>query len=333
MARSIGIDTGSSVTRISARGKGIVFAEPTVVILNEAEEEMVAVGKEAAEMVGKTPDELSVCYPIHSGAIVHCDEACAMLSEFIGRAIGSAAGKLRVLAGVPSGITEIERLALEEVIGDAGATEVLLLDNALLAAVGAERRVTQPRGTMVIDVGAGTTEVAVMSMGTIVAAESLKIAGDQFDLDLEAYLRRKFGLIVDAEMAEGLKIAIGAVHPEIDRGEYEFCGRNSSTGLPLQATLRTPDILPCLTETASAIAECARRVLEKIPPEMAADILEDGIALTGGGAQLGGLDLYLSEMTKAPVTVAQDPANCTAHGLSRLLEYRGELRNLFRFQN
>ena len=332
MARNIGLDLGSSRTAIVLRGRGTVLCEPTVVLLNEEEEEMVAVGEKAAQMIGKTPEELSICYPVRYGSVVHCDEACAMLYEYLNRAAGTLPGKKSVLCGVAGRTTEIERLALEEIICDAGAKDVLFVEQALLAAAGAGMKVTQARGNMIIDIGAGTTEIAVISMGCVVASESLRTAGDAFDAELEGYLRRTYGMVVDAGMARQLKEKIGAVDMAAEDIQTELYGRNAVSGLPMMQLLRTAELVTPLQEVASTIAEGACRVLEDTPPEMVADILQDGICLSGGGALLRGIDSYLATRCHTPVQIASAAADCTAAGLAKMLSYKGDFQRLFHLQ-
>lgn len=331
MARNIGLDLGSGKTSIVLRGRGTVLCEPTVVVINEEAEEMVAIGEKAAQMIGKVPPELSVCYPVRFGSVVHCDEACAMLYEYLARAAGTMPGKKNVLCALPGRTTEIERLALEEVILDAGAKDVLFMQEALLAAAGAGLRITQARGSMVIDIGAGTTEIAVISMGTVVASESLRVAGDAFDAEIESYLRRTYGVIVDGTMARSLKEQIGALNEQTEE-TAQLCGRNAVSGLPMTLTLHTAELISPLREVASSIAEGACRVLENTPAEMAADILQDGIVLCGGGALLRGLDEFLAQKCHAPVQIAAAPTACTAEGLAKMLSYKGDIETLFRLQ-
>ncbi|HHW08902.1 MAG TPA: rod shape-determining protein [Firmicutes bacterium] len=320
-ARDMGIDLGTANTLVFVKGRGIVVHEPSVVAIDSQTKEVLAVGDEAKRMVGRTPGNIIAVRPLKDGVIADFDVTERMLRHFINRAI-KRRGFLRprVLVGVPSGVTEVERRAVIDATLSAGAKDARLIDEPMAAAIGAGLPVHEPTGNMIVDVGGGTTEVAVISLGGIVAHRSIRIAGDEMDDCIVQHVRRTYNLLIGERTAEDIKKVIGtAGTPE--GLTYEARGRDLVTGLPKTVTITDKEIHDALAEPVSAIVESVRMTLERTPPELAADIMDRGIFLAGGGSLLRGLDRLLSEETGMPVHMAEDPLGAVALGTGMALEH------------
>ena len=335
--KSIGIDLGTANSRIFVKGKGVILQEPSAVAVSETTEEVLAVGLDASRMAGKTPDDVTVRRPIKSGVIAQFDAAVAMVDVFLQKAGTSLAGRPRVMVCVPYSINDVERRAVEEVILEAGAKSVALIESSLVAAIGAGLRVTHPRGSMIVDIGGGTTEIAVMSLGAIVVARSVRIAGDTLDDAICDHIRRKYNVMISDTTAEYVKRSIGSIEAKIAGSnaapkEMEIRGRNVITGLPVAIKVTGEDMAEAMAEPIAGIVDAIRATLENTPPELASDLLEDGIVLSGGGALLGGLAALISRATHLKVTTAKNPMDCSVPGLGRLLEYTGDVDRIIRFR-
>ena len=335
--KSIGIDLGTANSRIFVKGKGVILREPSAVAVSEATEEVLAVGLDASRMAGKTPDDVTVRRPIRSGVIAQFDAAVAMVDVFLQKAGTSLSGRPRVMVCVPYSINDVERRAVEEVILEAGAKSVALIESSLVSAIGAGLRVTHPRGSMIVDIGGGTTEIAVMSLGAIVVARSVRIAGDTLDDAICGYIRRKYNVMISDTTAEYVKRSIGSIEAKIAGNtaapkEMEIRGRNVITGLPVAIRVTGEDMAEAMAEPIAGIVDAIRATLENTPPELAADLLEDGIVLSGGGALLGGLPALISKVTHLKVQTAKNPMDCSVLGLGRLLEYTGDVDRIIRFR-
>ena len=335
--KSIGIDLGTANSRIFVKGKGIILREPSAVAVSETTEEVLAVGLDASRMAGKTPDDVTVRRPIRSGVIAKFDAAVAMVDVFLQKAGTSLSGRPRVMVCVPYSINDVERRAVEEVILEAGAKSVALIESSLVSAIGAGLRVTHPRGSMIVDIGGGTTEIAVMSLGAIVVARSVRIAGDTLDDAICDYIRRKYNVMISDTTAEYVKRSIGSIEAKIAGNtaapkEMEIRGRNVITGLPVAIRVTGEDMAEAMAEPIAGIVDAIRATLENTPPELAADLLEDGIVLSGGGALLGGLPALISKVTHLKVQIAKNPMDCSVLGLGRLLEYTGDVDRIIRFR-
>lgn len=335
--KSIGIDLGTANSRIFVKGKGVILREPSAVAVSEATEEVLAVGLDASRMAGKTPDDVTVRRPIRSGVIAQFDAAVAMVDVFLQKAGTSLSGRPRVMVCVPYSINDVERRAVEEVILEACAKSVALIESSLVSAIGAGLRVTHPRGSMIVDIGGGTTEIAVMSLGAIVVARSVRIAGDTLDDAICDYIRRKYNVMISDTTAEYVKRSIGSIEAKIAGNtaapkEMEIRGRNVITGLPVAIRVTGEDMAEAMAEPIAGIVDAIRATLENTPPELAADLLEDGIVLSGGGALLGGLPALISKVTHLKVQIAKNPMDCSVLGLGRLLEYTGDVDRIIRFR-
>ena len=335
--KSIGIDLGTANSRIFVKGKGIILREPSAVAVSETTEEVLAVGLDASRMAGKTPDDVTVRRPIKSGVIAQFDAAVAMVDVFLQKTGTSLSGRPRVMVCVPYSINDVERRAVEEVILEAGAKSVALIESSLVSAIGAGLRVTHPRGSMIVDIGGGTTEIAVMSLGAIVVARSVRIAGDTLDDAICDYIRRTYNVTISDTTAEYVKRSIGSIESKIAGStaapkEMEIRGRNVITGLPVAIKVTGEDMAEAMAEPIAGIVDGIRATLENTPPELAADLLEDGIVLSGGGALLGGLPALISKVTHLKVSIAKNPLDCSVLGLGRLLEYTGDVDRIIRFR-
>lgn len=320
-SKDIGIDLGTANTLVYIKGKGIAVREPSVVAVDKYEGSVVAVGLEANEMIGRTPDSIVAVRPMKDGVIADFDMTQAMIRAFLQQAMGGGSVfKPRVVVSVPSGITEVERRAVEESIITAGAKEVVIIDEPLAAAIGAGLKIDDPAGNMIVDIGGGTTEVAVISLGGVVASRSVRIAGDALDSSIINYIKKKHSLNIGDKMAEEIKIAIGSAYDSGQERVYEVRGRDVSTGLPKQCDVKESEIREAMSENINEIMEAIKRTLEHTPPELAADIIEKGITLSGGGALLSGLDKLIENTLKLPATVAEYPLDCVAVGTGKALE-------------
>ncbi len=317
----LGIDLGTASFIVYQRGKGIVIFEPSVVAISEKTGEIVAIGEEAKKMIGKTPEYYKAVKPMKDGVIADYKTIEAVIKEFIRRTMKkSFFFKPELVIGIPTKATSVERRAVFEAALNAGARQVHVVSEPLAAAIGAGIEVTKSEGSMVVDIGGGTTDIAVISLGGVVVGDSIKIAGDAMDEAIVRYVRKKHGLVIGEPTAEQVKIKIGKVHPDMETYEMEIRGRDAVTGLPRTDTITSEDVMETLQPLITTILGRIKAVLERTPPELAADIINQGIVLTGGGALLRGLDRVMAEELGVKVVVAEDPITCVAKGTGILLE-------------
>ena len=322
-SQDIGIDLGTANTLVFVKGKGIVTREPSVVAVDVRSNpnRVVAVGIEAKEMIGRTPGSIIAVRPLKDGVIADFDITSDMLKEFIRRATsGSPFNRARVMICIPSGVTEVEKRAVHDAARSAGAKYVSLIDEPMAAAIGAGLPVSEATGSMVVDIGGGTSEVAVISLGDIVTSRSARIAGDNFDEAIISYIKKKYNLLVGERTAEEIKIKIGSAYPYEGEGTMDVKGRNLMDGLPKNIEVSSEEIREALADPVNQILDAIRATLEKTPPELSADIIDHGIMLTGGGALLRGLDLLVAQETGMPVHVAESPLDCVVDGTGKRLE-------------
>ena len=320
-ANEVGIDLGTANVLVYIKGKGIVLNEPAVVAINKDTNEILAVGEEARQMLGRTPGNIVAVRPLKDGVISDYDITERMLKHFIRKTCG--AGKFfkpKIMVCVPSGVTEVEKRAVREATMQAGGKDVFLMEEPLAAAIGAGLDITKPDGTMVIDIGGGTTDIAVMSMGGIVTSQSVKIAGDRFDDAIIKYMRKEHKLYIGERTAEDLKLKIGTAFPRETNVSMECRGRDLVTGLPKVVEVSSKEIMEALDEPLSIICEAIHRVLETTPPELAADISNVGIVITGGGAMLYGIDKRVEQRTGITCYSAENPMDCVAIGTGKALD-------------
>lgn len=319
--RDIGIDLGTANTLVYMRGKGIVMREPSVVAVDVKKEEVLAVGSEAKEMIGRTPGSITAVRPLKDGVIADFEVTSQMLRYFIKRALKSSfLNRPHLIVCIPSGVTEVERRAVDESARAAGAREVELIEEPMAAAIGAGLRVEEAAGCMVVDIGGGTSEVAVISLGDIVTAQSVRIAGDDFDEAIISYVKKKYNLLIGERTAEDLKILIGSAFPYEGEGSMDVKGRNLVDGLPKNIVISAEEVREALSEPVSSIVDAIKSTLERTPPELSADIIDNGIMLTGGGALLRGLDMLINRETGMLVHVAEDPLDCVVNGTGKCLD-------------
>ncbi|ADL43364.1 cell shape determining protein, MreB/Mrl family [Caldicellulosiruptor obsidiansis OB47] len=317
----IGIDLGTATVLVYVKGKGIVLREPSVVAIEQTRKQILAVGEEARRMIGRTPGNIVAVRPLRDGVISDYEVTEAMLKYFLGKVLGKRVFfKPRVVVCVPSGVTEVEKRAVLDATYEAGAKQTFLIEEPIAAAIGAGLDISKPVGCMVIDIGGGTTDIAVISLGGAVVSESIKVAGDKFDEAIIRYIRKKHSVAIGERTAEELKINIGCAYKKPKVEAMEVRGRSLLTGLPKTITVTSDEMLLALEEPVSAIIEAVHRVLENTPPELAADITSTGIVMTGGGSLLWGLDKLISEKTGIPTRIADDPVSCVALGTGKALE-------------
>ncbi|TWH83822.1 rod shape-determining protein [Sedimentibacter saalensis] len=323
----IGIDLGTASVLVYIKGKGIVINEPSVVAIDINTNKILEVGEEARKMLGRTPGNIVAIRPLRDGVISDFDITEKMLKYFIKKAVGNSIIKPRVIICVPSGVTEVEKRAVLEASNNAGAKKTYLIEEPVAAAIGAGLDITKPSGHMIIDMGGGTTDIAVISLGGIVVSKSIKIAGDKCDDAIVRYVRKKYNVMIGLRSAEELKINIGTAFPEEEEKYMEVRGRNLVTGLPVNLTISSSDMLEALEETITSIADAIHSVLEKTPPELAADISEKGIIMTGGGCLIRGLDKLIGKRTGLNVAIADDAISCVAKGTGQSLEHMDVLKD------
>lgn len=320
-AKDIGIDLGTANVLIHVKGKGIVLNEPSVVAIDRNTGRVLAVGEEARRMVGRTPGNIVAIRPLKDGVIADFEITEAMLKHFINKLnVKGFMSKPRILICCPTNITSVEQKAIREAAEKSGGKVVYLEEEPKVAAIGAGMDIFQPYGNMVVDIGGGTTDIAVLSMGDIVTSSSIKMAGDKFDMEILNYIKRKYKLLVGERTAENIKIEVGTVFPGSRDEQIEIRGRDMVTGLPRTITVGSEEIQEALKENASVIVQAAKGVLERTPPELSADIIDRGVILTGGGALLHGIDMLLAEELKVPVLIAEDPMQCVAIGTGVMLD-------------
>lgn len=319
--RDIGIDLGTANTLVYVRGKGIVMREPSVVAVDVRNQAVRAVGTEAKEMIGRTPGSIVAVRPLKDGVIADFEVTATMLRKFIREALkGSFFSRARVVISIPSGVTEVESRAVYDAAHYAGAREIDLIEEPMAAALGAGMPVWDATGCMVVDIGGGNAEVAVISLGDIVTACSARAAGDRQDEAIISYIRKKHNLLIGERTAEEIKIMIGAAHRDAVNETMEIRGRNLVDGLPKNVVVTTADVREAISGCLRQIIGAVRETLEKTPPELAADIIDRGIILTGGGAQLRGLDKLIEEEIDIPVHMADNPMDCVAEGIGKRLD-------------
>lgn len=320
-SRDMGIDLGTANTLVHVKGKGIVLSEPSVVAIQRDTGEVLAVGEEAKQMIGRTPGNIIAIRPLKDGVIADFDVTQAMLKYFIRKSIDTKSFiRPRVIVGVPSGVTEVEKRAVIDATIQAGAREAYLIEEPMAAAIGAGLPVHEPTGNMVVDIGGGTTEVAVISLGGIVTSRSIRVGGDEMDEAIIQYIKRNYNLMIGERTAEAVKVTIGAaIAPATDQ-TMEIRGRDLVSGLPKTLTIRASEVQQALSEPVTSIIEAVKVTLEKTPPELASDIMDRGIVMTGGGSLLKGLDRLLSKETGMPVHISEDALLCVCMGTGRALE-------------
>jgi rod shape-determining protein MreB and related proteins len=332
LSRDMGIDLGTANTLVYVSGRGIVLQEPSVVAIDETTDKPLAVGEEAKQMLGRTPDNIRAVRPLRDGVIADFDIAEIMLKHFIRRVHeNKALVSPKVVIGIPSGVTGVERRAVMDAALQAGARMVYLIDEPVAAAIGAGLPVDEPTGNMIVDIGGGTTEVAVLSLQGTVLSESVRVAGDELTDAIKQYMRKVNNLEIGDRTAEEIKVKISSAYPSPDDDEIslEVRGVHMLSGLPRTVTVKSPEIRESMAEPLSVIVEAVKRTLEKTPPELAADIIDRGIMLAGGGALLKGLDTLISHETGIVVHVAADPLSCVVLGTGRVLENFGQMERVF----
>ena len=319
-SKEIGIGLGTANTLVFVKGKGIVKREPSVVALDVRNDTVLAVGTQAKEMIGRTPGSIVAVRPLKDGVIADFDITASMLKYFISQTAKSLFfTKPKVIICIPSGVTEVERRAVEDAAKQAGAGIVELVDEPMAAAMGAGLPISEPTGSMVVDIGGGTSEVAVISLGGIVTATSERVAGDKLDEAIISYVKRKYNLLIGERTAEDIKINIGSAVPYEDEGEMSIKGRNLVDGLPKNIVITSKEVREALKDPLERIIEAIKSTLENTPPELSADIIDRGIMLTGGGALLRGLDTLVAQYTNMPVYVAEKPLDCVVDGTAKCL--------------
>lgn len=330
-SQDIGIDLGTANTLVYVKSKGVVLNEPSVVAINQKTKQVLAIGEEAKNMVGRTPSYIVAVRPLQDGVISDFEITEQMLKYFINKTNSgrwSLSPRPRVVVGVPYGVTEVERRAVEEAAMSAGAREVYLIEEPLAAAIGARIPVQDPTGNMIVDIGGGTTEVAVISLGGVVSSRSLRIAGDEMNEDIVAFAQDNFKLSLGLRTAEEIKIAIGSAIDFGERATYPMRGRDLVTGLPKEIIVDDEIIRKAIAKSVKAIIDSIKVTIEEAPPELVADIIDKGIYLAGGGANLKGLDILLSQSTHTRVQIADDPLTCVVRGTGVVIEDLDNLRQV-----
>lgn len=328
-SKEIGIDLGTANTLVYLKGKGIILREPSVVAINNNTGEVLAVGLEAKQMIGRTPGNITAIRPLKDGVIADFETTQGMLKYFIRKSVGSSPfAKPRIIICVPSGVTEVEKRAVVDSAMSAGAKEAFLIEEPMASAIGAGLPVAEPSGSMVVDIGGGTCEVAVISLGGIVVSRSLRIAGDEFDDAIIHYIKKEYNLMIGERSAEDIKLKIGSAYPLPQEETYVVSGRDLVTGLPKELSISSLEVREALREPVNAVVDSIKYTLEKTPPELAADIMERGIMLTGGGGLLRGLDKLINGETGIPVYIAENTLDCVVLGTGKVLEEIDTLSNV-----
>ncbi|UJF33260.1 rod shape-determining protein [Paenibacillus hexagrammi] len=320
-SKDIGIDLGTANVLIHVKGRGVVLDEPSVVAIESDTKRVLAVGEEAFRMVGRTPGNIIAIRPLKDGVIADFEITEMMLKHFIAKVGGKQwYSHPRILICAPTNITSVEQKAIREAAERSGAREVFMEEEPKAAAIGAGMDIFQPSGNMVVDIGGGTTDVAVLSMGDIVTSSSIKIAGDKFDTAITKYIKNKYKLLIGERTSEDIKIRIGTVYPDGRDESMDIRGRDMVSGLPLTISIHSSEVQEALWDPVSSIVTAAKSVLERTPPELSADIIDRGVILTGGGALLHGLDQLLADELKVPVLIAEDPMSCVVKGTGIMLD-------------
>ena len=328
-SKDIGIDLGTANILVTIKGKGIVLREPSVIAIDTKSGNIIATGFEAKEMIGRTPKEINAIKPLKDGVIADFTATKLLLKNLLERVCKRYnAVRPRVLVGVPSGITEVEERAVEEAIMRAGAREVYLIEEPMSAAVGADIEIEEPSGNIIVDIGGGTTEVAVISLGGIVISNSIRIAGDELDEDIVNYVKKELNLAIGESTAEHIKKEIGCAMPLMTQMSMEIKGRDLNDGLPRTDIITSDQVEKAMQESIDKIVEVVKITLEKTPPELASDIMEKGIMLSGGGALIKNLDKLISAETGMPVYIADEPLDCVVKGTEKTLQDLGKLRTI-----
>jgi len=327
--KDIGIDLGTANLLVTLKGKGIVLKEPAVVAIDKKTGDILATGYEAKEMLGRTPDDIKAVRPMKNGVIADFTGTQLMLRNILNKVCQRyGISKPRVVVGVPSGITEVEERAVEEAVLYAGAKEVYLIEEPMAAAIGANMDVAEPSGNIIVDIGGGTTEVAVISLGGIVVSNSIRVAGDELDEDIINYVKREMNVAIGSTTAEDIKMEIGSAMPLMAELSKEIKGRDLATGLPKTVYITSSQMQEAMQESIMKIVDIVRNTLEKTPPELASDIMEKGIVLAGGGALIKNLDKLLSQKTGMPVIIAEDALDCVVRGAGKTLEEIEKLKTV-----
>lgn len=332
--KHLGIDLGTANTLIHVKGRGIVLREPSVVAVDEHENKVLAVGNAARLMIGKTPGVITAYRPLKDGVIADFEVTANMLHQFFLKVIGGTLlfNRPKVVVCVPYGVTGVEKRAFEDSVLEAGAKSVALIEEPIAAAIGADLRIGTPRATMVVDIGGGTTEVAVMSLGGLVLANSLRTAGDAMDNAIVSYMKRRYNVLIGNVTAETLKKSIGSVDPSTDVGSLEIRGRNLISGLPATLSISSAELREAMQEQIIHILDCIKTTLEKTPPEVAADIYDNGIRLTGGGAMIRGIDKLITDVTGVNAYVAQKPLDSVIKGIGKVID-KGDAFGLLEYRS
>ncbi|WP_277613712.1 rod shape-determining protein [Terrisporobacter muris] len=321
MTKDMGIDLGTANTLVYIKGQGIVVREPSVVAIRDDSKAVLAVGEEAKRMIGRTPGNIVAIRPMKDGVIADFDVTQSMLSYFIQKAAAKkGVVSPRIAICVPFGVTEVEKRAIEEAARQAGAKDAFLIEEPMAAAIGAGLRIEEPEGNMVVDIGGGTSEIAIISLGGIVTAKSIRLGGDELDEAIVSYVKKEYSLMIGERTAEEVKIRIGSAYKEGEEVEMEIRGRDLISGLPKTMQISSSEVRDALREPVNSIVDGIKSTLEKTPPELASDIMENGIMLTGGGALLKGLDKLVKEETGMPVKIAENPLDCVAIGTGKSVE-------------
>lgn len=327
--KDIGIDLGTANTLVFRKGKGIIMREPSVVAVDTRTDTVRYVGQEAKEVIGRTPGSIVAVRPLKDGVIADFDITASMLQIFIKRVFNNSIfARPRVIICIPSGVTEVERRAVREAAFKAGAKHVWIIEEPMAAAIGAGLPVAEASGSMVVDIGGGTSEVAVISLGGIVAARSVRIGGDALDSTIIQYVKRKYNLLIGERTAEDIKVQIGSAFPFEGEASMNIKGRDLGDGLPKNIMITSEEIREALADPLALVMEAIRITLERTPPELSADIIDHGITLTGGGALLRGLDKLIEKETGMPVYIGEDPLDCVAKGTGKVLESIEQLHEL-----
>lgn len=328
-AKDIGIDLGTANTLVHLKGKGIIIREPSVVAIDKYTKQVVAVGTEAKEMLGRTPENLNAIRPLKDGVIADFTATKMMLKHLVGKACQRyVIAKPRVVVCVPSGVTEVEERAVEEATLDAGAREAYLMEEPMAAAIGAGLKIGEPTGTMIVDIGGGTSEISVISLGGVVTSKSLRIAGDELNDSIINYIRREFNVAIGETTAEEIKMTIGSAYPSMTTEEVYVKGRDLQTGLPKTITVNSTQIEEAMKEVIMQIVDGIKMTLEKTPPELAADIMINGITLSGGGALIKNIDRLIALETGISVNIAEAPLDCVVKGAGKVLEDLDSLKSV-----
>lgn len=328
-SRDIGIDLGTANILITLKGKGVIYSEPTVVAIDKESNQIIATGRESKEMLGRTPDKVKAIKPLSEGVIADFTATQMLLKDIVHRICRKYnIGKMRAVVGVPSGISEVEERAVQESILQAGAKEVYLIEEPIAAAIGAGLEIAEPNGNIVVDIGGGTTEVAVISLGGIVVSDSLRVAGDKMDEAIINYVKREMNLAIGETTAEEIKVRLGCALPLVSIEEMEIRGRDLNTGLPKITMINSEQVRQALEEPIHQIIDVIKIALEKTPPELSSDVMERGIILTGGGALIRNIDKLISMSTGIPVYITEAPLNAVVRGTGKALDDLEKLKSV-----